>query len=366
ALAELEARLAAPTRELLRGDARRLAERLRRAALEAHLSQMEGFLQQGHFARRVAAGAGADAIEGDLELIRSAWAELGLDAELVARIDRLLAARIHALYLGARALVTESWRSRQRALAGLAGQDLLNRPLHALTQEEIERMKEVVEALARRLKERLGRRRRRMRRGNLDAHRTSRRSLRYDGLPLELVYRRRPRHRPDLVLLVDVSDSVRNVARFFLHLTWTLQEVFERVRSFVFVSDLGEATPLLKEADVHRAVDLSLTGRVVSLYANSNYGRAFAEFHARYLGAVGPRTTVIVLGDGRNNRNPSGAAYLADIKRRARRVVWLCPEPRRSWGFGDSLMPTYAKHCDLAEPVITLGDLARVAERILG
>ncbi len=196
--------------------------------------------------------------------------------------------------------------------------------------------------------------------------RTLRRNLGLGGLPARLSFRHRRPERPDVVVLCDVSESVRHVSRMMLLFLYTLQSLFTRVRSFVFVSDLGEVTAAFRrEKDVARAVDLATASKVVSLYGNSNYGRAFRTFRRDHLGAVTRRTTVIVIGDGRNNYNLPQAEVLDEVRRRARRVVWICPEERWAWGTGDSEMPLYAAHVDRVATVTRLADLEEVAEALV-
>src|SRR5262249_26010548 len=132
-----------------------------------------------------------------------------------------------------------------------------------------------------------------------------------------------------------------------------------------FVSDLGETTELFREHDLGRAVELAYGGAIVSVYANSNYGRALSQFRERHLDAVTGKTTVIVIGDGRNNYNPSHAACLSDVRRRAKRIVWLNPEPRTNWAFGDSAMREYAPHCDRIDLVFNLSTLKKVVDALV-
>jgi uncharacterized protein with von Willebrand factor type A (vWA) domain len=181
-------------------------------------------------------------------------------------------------------------------------------------------------------------------------------------VPFRLVWRRRRPDRPRIVILCDISDSVRHVSRFMLELTYLLQDLFDKVRSFVFVSDIGETTALFREHEIGRAIALAYGGAVVSVYANSNYGQAFSRFRRSHLDAVTARTTVLVIGDGRNNYNPAHAAALGDIRRRSKRLVWLNPEPPASWSFGDSAMREYAPHCDRVELVYNLATLKQVID----
>jgi uncharacterized protein with von Willebrand factor type A (vWA) domain len=138
------------------------------------------------------------------------------------------------------------------------------------------------------------------------------------------------------------------------------------VRTFVFVSDLAEVTERLRaERDPGRAADLAVAARGVSLSANSNYGRALRAFHRGFLASVTRRTTVLVIGDGRTNHAPPEAWVLDELRRRARRLLWICPEDRAAWGVGDSEMPRYAARCDRVATAATLDELEGLAEQLV-
>jgi uncharacterized protein with von Willebrand factor type A (vWA) domain len=192
-----------------------------------------------------------------------------------------------------------------------------------------------------------------------------RKALGTGGVPFSLQLRRARIERPKLVVLCDISDSVRHVSRFMLQFAYTLQELFSEVRSFVFVSDLAECTSLFRRYELHKAVDVAYAGGVVNVYANSNFGRAFATFARDHIDAVGGRTTVIVIGDGRNNYNPTETWALAAIRARGKRLLWLNPEPPASWAFGDSAMRDYEPLCDRVEAVNNLDSLARVVDDLV-
>jgi uncharacterized protein len=77
------------------------------------------------------------------------------------------------------------------------------------------------------------------------------------------------------------------------------------------------------------------------------------------------RTTVIVIGDGRNNYNAPESWVLDELRRKARRLVWICPEATWGWGSGDSEMPLYAAQCDRVASVTSLAELEDVAETLV-
>ena len=156
--------------------------------------------------------------------------------------------------------------------------------------------------------------------------------------------RGRRRSLPEIMVLADVSRSVADFSRFTLQLVYALSSQFGRVRSFVFVDAVDEVTEQLRDragvAEAMRALGTS-TG-ITRFDGHSDYGHAFTEFWRRWGAEVTPRTTLIVLGDARNNHRASQSWVLGEVRRRARKVYWLNPEPVSSWDTGDSLMSEYA------------------------
>ncbi len=362
-LARLAPSLSPLARAALDGDAGLLARLLRGAALVIDFSALEASTQLGFYGRRLLAGAGGAGLAAELDAFPRALAEGGLDG---ARVERV-AARVRA----ALATVEDAARryadlERQARAERRREGSLQQRGFATLSRQEIVRTEAAVRRLAERLRDRLARRERSRRRGALHLRRTIRKNLGWGGVPARLSFRSRHRARPDVVVLCDVSDSVRHVSRLMLVFVHTLQSLFSRVRSFVFVSDLGEVTDAFRaEKDVSRAADLATAGRAVSLAGNSNYGRALTTFHRNFLGAVTSRTTVLLIGDGRSNYLPPESWVLRELRRRARRVLWICPEERWAWGSGDSEMLLYAGQVDRVAVATRLADLEEIAESLV-
>ncbi len=310
------------------------------AGKTAALDRMQSPMQIGFYTQRLLDSAGASRAQTDLiairERLRDAPGNRGNElADAVAE-------ELENFRGLARSHVQEAFRRRNSTLyEDLRRQQLEERSFVNLRPEEMEQITLEVKRLAERLKGALAVRRRRQRRGHLDVRRTLRHAYRTGGLPFVPMFRRRRRDRPKLVLLCDVSDSVRSVARFLLIFAYAVQEVFSRTRCFVFVSDLGETTDLFKEHPVEHAIQLAYGGSIISVAANSNYGRAFGMFDELHRDAVDHNTTVVVIGDGRNNYNDANTGALASIQRKAGRVLWMNPEPPGAWGFGDSAMRLY-------------------------
>ena len=235
-----------------------------------------------------------------------------------------------------------------------------------VTADEQTEMRRAVKPLARRLATRLAVKRKRARRGRLDPRRTMRRSLATGGVPIEPAWRSRKITRPELLLICDVSGSVAAFAKFTLMFCHALQGQFARVRSFAFIDTVDEVTNLFEEGDFTEAMRrLSSEADLVWLDGHSDYGHAFERFHAGWAESITPRTTVLVLGDARNNYRAANSWVLADVRRRARRLYWLNPEPAATWNSGDSIAREYARYCDDMVECRTLRQLSKFVERIV-
>jgi uncharacterized protein len=360
-LRALGGQLAPLTEAALSGDRSGLAHLLRGATLQLDFSQLQSPLQSGFFARRLLAAAGGDRLQSDMEALQAELTQRGLSAAGVELVGQRLAAALRGVEEAARREVERQGKARIRRNDG----PLAERNLQTLSRFELAQAESAVRRLAERLKARLVRRERSRRKGALNVRRTLRRNMVWGGVPMVPRFRSRRPERPEVVVLCDVSDSVRNVSRLMLLFTHTLQSLFARVRSFVFVSDLGEVTENFRRLEPAEAIDLAVAGQAVSLQSNSNYGMAFTRFVQRELPSIRRRTTVLVIGDGRNNFNASGAWALREIRRKARQLLWICPEEERAWGFGDSEMRTYAPICTRVTVIRTLEDLTRVADALV-
>ncbi|HVB78828.1 MAG TPA: VWA domain-containing protein, partial [Candidatus Binataceae bacterium] len=227
-------------------------------------------------------------------------------------------------------------------------------PFAAYTDLEYEAARGALAPLARRFRLRLGRRLHAAPRGRVDFRRTIRASLQHGGVLAELRFRaRRPRH-VDLLILADVSGSVRYCSALMLELVAGVFGHFRRVRSFVFIDRLAEA----EFAGGHVATEPGL-----DLYARSDFGRVLGELWERRAELLSRATLMLILGDGRNNRRPARADLLRDLRRLCRAVVWLIPEPEERWGTGDSAIHQYAREVDSLHRCANLSELERSLER---
>ncbi len=254
-----------------------------------------------------------------------------------------------------RELVEEEIRRRLVADRGMeAMARTLRKPLpedvdfmHA-SREEMLALQRAIYPLTRSLAARLAQRRRRRHRGSLDFRKTVRASLSYGGVPAEPKFRHPHPSKPEIMVVADISGSVASFARFTLQFVHAMASQFSKVRSWVFIDGIDEVTGFFHDTeDIGEAVHkVNTEADVVWVDGHSDYGHAFQVFHDRHLREITHKSSVILLGDARNNYHASQAWVISDIQKRARHVYWLNPEPRGYWDTGDSIISDYAAYCD--------------------
>jgi uncharacterized protein len=325
----------------------------------------ESELLLGFETHRLLRDAGLDRSGAALRWLRSRlFAVLGVRGEALADA---VAAEIERLRDEVRSHVRSLHATRVAALAERSARGgIATKPFAALTQSEAEAVRRALRRLASGLERRARVRARRASRGHVDVRRTVRASLGTGGVPFIIHRKARRRDLPKIVLLCDISESVKTVSALLLEFTYAAQKLFEDVRTFVFVSELGETTGLFARESAKDAVEQAWRGAgVVRTDENSNYGRVLRTFQARHLATVDRRTIVVILGDGRTNYQNAGADVLDRIREKAAALYWFCPEPRGRWSKGDSAMLSYASKCSAAYEVTCAADIERIARAMI-
>lgn len=293
--------------------------------------------------------------------------QMGMRRETLQRLAQIAEENLRRLeeqfeqYVGAQ--IAQQMAKERRERQPLRTTNLMQRSFDTLSEREIAELRLQVRRLAAQLRSRAALRQRRGKRGMLDAKRTLRANLRYGNVPIEL--KRKQRHlKPKLVLICDVSTSVRRAVEFMLRLVYELQDQIHSTHSFVFIDDIADVSA---EFAAHRpevAIERVLEEHPPGHY-NTNLGYSLAHFCKDYLDTVDHRTTVIILGDARNNYLDPRLDAFQQIKQRARRIIWLNPENQRLWNTGDSDMWQYEPYCDAVHEVSNLTQLANAIDRLL-
>jgi len=330
---------------LLAQDRNQLSAAIASASAAAGLSEIRYFTQRGLFGSRVLDAMGMQRLRDDLDKLTESNPALA---------ERLQAAT-DALRETVRDAIAQALLLYGREDAETLRNDILrNAQLSRIEPRQIAAMQALIRQIARRLRERYAKPRKRQRRGHLDVRRTLRRNAAWGGVPFLTAWKRRRRDKPKIVALCDVSGSVARVSDFFLLLIHSLHELVSDVRSFAFSGNLIEVSDILdgKPPEEAMAEIMSKVG-----FGSSDYGSSLADFEKAFMASVTPQTTVIVLGDARSNNLDPRADILRRISERAKRVVWLNPEGRTTWGWGDSEMPRYQTFCNVARQCSTAKQL---------
>ncbi|HUN49879.1 MAG TPA: VWA domain-containing protein [Candidatus Sulfotelmatobacter sp.] len=343
-----------PLARMLTGNDRAaLAAAMERAADAVGVSDIRFFTQTNIYARRMMEQMGLEALEREIARLRAEGTTEAVG--LAQRLDRGRG------YLGDQ---VRDFVERQLAVfARGANEQLRDEFLQAarlsnLDRRDFERMRVIVRAMAKRLATRYGRVRRRRRRGHLDVRRTLRRNMAFDSIPFVTVWKQRKIDKPRVVVLCDVSGSVASVAQFLLLFVYSLNEALADIRSFAFSGNLIEVSDIVEQETIEDAIAKIL--KEIG-FGSSNYGRSLADFAEKCLDAVDSKTTVIVMGDARGNNTDPRTDIMKLVFERSKRVIWLNPEFRSSWGTGDSDMYRYAPYCH----VLTVCNSVRHLERTL-
>ncbi len=352
---------------MLTQDLSQLENMIRQAAEQAGTERIENLLQVGFFSRRTTEQLGMEGAGQELEALAERMRAQGMGDEAIAQMQALIRKLMETVRRTVRNFTErELQQQNHNYMEKFRREMLTEKSFYHLTEDEILRMREVVARLAQRIKNILSIRKKRLKRGKLDLHQTLRRNMARGGIPFEVIFKTRRKDRPKLVIMCDVSSSVANVSRFMLQFMYSLQEAFTKIRCYVFVAELGEVTDVFKNGDVSSAVEKALEGGdVINVYTRSNFGYAFHEFWKNHLSAIDNKTTVIILGDARNNYNDARAWCVRDIQNKAKNLVWLNPESPSAWGFGDSVMDRYLPYCDVVEECRNLRQLSKVVDQIL-
>lgn len=337
---------------LLSGDAAQLSMSMAQAGRDANLSSIALFTQKGLFARRVMDNMGL--------------AELNAEVSSLETEDDLsalqLAQALRRARDGLRSQVRDAVEREFLLHADHDGrrlrEDLLKRvKLSNIDRRNFKHLKVIVMRMAKRLETMATRKRKVFRRGHLHVPRTLRSNMSYDGALFDLRWKSKKIGRPKIFAVCDVSGSVANYARFMLMFLYSLEAVVPRVRAFAFSSYLGEVTGWFEKADIETAIQHTLQEYSGG---STDYGRAFQDLHDICLDEIDHRSSIIMLGDARNNYGDPRQGLLQTLYERAGRIIWLNPEPRGNWFVGDAEMRAYLPYCHQARVCNSLEHLERL------
>jgi len=339
---------------LLSDDRSGLAAALEQATSESGIQNIRFFTQRNLYVRRILDRMGLRDVERGLDALRGQGQQAAAD-----RLEN----RVAALRDQARDLVERNLLLFARGETEKFREELLKSArLSNLERRDLERMRVLVRAMAKRLAARYAKTRRRRLRGQLDVRRTLRRNMGWGGVPFITVWKQKRIEKPRVMVLCDVSGSVAPMAQFLLMFLYALNEALSDIRSFAFAGSLIEVSDILEAEPIEAAI-----AKIMHLmgFGSSNYGNSLADFAEGWERNVSNKTTIIVLGDARGNRTDPRTEIMQRLSLRAKRIIWLNPEFRSAWGTGDSDMFRYAPYCNVVTVCNTLRHLERVIADLL-
>ena len=342
---------------LLSGDRMELMIRLAEAGREVEVNQIVVFTQKGLYTRKIMEAMG----------LKGMQEEIGELQDEGGRPQMHLAGRLKNARERLREQVRDYVEKQFFLHADESGKQLREELLKKVKLSNLEKrnfkdVQEIVFKMAKKLIAVHSKRRKTFKRGQLDVRKTLRNNMQYDGMLFDIKWKSQKVDRPKVMCICDVSGSVSNYSRFLLMFLYSLAEILPKVRSFAFSSDLGEVTRLFQQSNLEEAM-----ARTMRDFGNgsTDYGQMLEDFRAHCMKDVNSKTTVIILGDARNNYGDPREDILREVYDKAQRVIWLNPEPRSSWTVGDAEMKKYAPCCHQAEVCNSLTHLERVVSNLL-
>lgn len=363
ALRQFGERLREMLERLLRGE-QLSKEELEQLGQMVGLNQADDLRYREWMARRMQRALQFDEVRKAMEEVMQLMAQMGMNKQRMEQMRQLIQANMQGLeeqlrqFAGQKIAENMSEQRPEDALDGL-----MDRPFNALSDDDMHKLRKEVRRLAALLRSRVALRQKRAKTGQLDAKATIRANLRHGSVPFDIKHRDR-KVKPKLVVICDISTSMRYCSELMLSLVYELQDLVTKTHAFAFIDHLEYITPDFQGNDANQAIGQVLV-RMPPGYYSTDMGHGLQNFADDYLDTIDSRTTLIVVGDGRNNYNDPRLDIFSMMARRSRRTLWLNPEMPMMWGTGDSDMLEYAPICDTILQVSTLAELTAAVDRLL-
>jgi hypothetical protein len=337
---------------LVQNDRNELTVAMNRAGEQVGLQQIQMFTQKGQFTRKILDALGEEHIRNAVIELEKAESPALVE---VQRYRDILREQVRD-YVEREYLLHAEGKTRQ-----FMDEILSKTRLNNIEHMYLHKVHELVRKMAKKLASRHSRKRRQLKRGKLDMAKTMRKGIPNDGVMFNTYWRRVRKEKPQILAVCDVSGSVAAYAKFLLLFLYSLQDVLPKVRSFAFSSHLGEVSDYFDDYSVEKAIEL-----INWKYGGAtDYGNSLMDFARLALDDINSNTTVIILGDARNNNGDPKLEIMQSIYQRSRQVIWLNPESRRAWGTGDSEMLRYQSACHFSAECNNLKQLERIVDQLL-
>ena len=327
------------------------------------LNQADDLNYQKWMAQRMMRAMAFPEVQKAMRELMEQLEQMGMNRERVDQIREMVRQNMQGMqeqieqFAGER--IAENLSERPR---GENIDNLMNRPFQALSDSEKKLLQREVKRLAAALRTRIALRQKRMKSGQLDPKATIRANLKYQGVPMEIKHKDRVR-KPKIVVICDVSTSMRFCSELMLSFLFALQGQVRKTHAFAFIDHLESISEDFNGSNADEAIQ-SVLWRMPSGHYNTDLGRALGNFNDGYMDTLNSGTTLLIVGDGRNNYNDPRLEIFSAMSRRSTRTIWLNPEPQSMW-HGDSDMPKYASLCSNVLKVSNLKELAEAVDKLM-
>lgn len=343
-------------------------EQLSREELEAlgrmvGLNQADNLRYQNWMAQRMMRALAFPEVREALRELMEQLAQMGMNRDRIEQIQNMIQQNMQGMreqieqFAGER--IAENLSNKP---PGERMDNLMNRPFNALSDADKKALQHEVKRLAAMLRTRIALRQKRAKSGQLDPKATIRRNLKYHGVPMEILHKDRTR-KPKIVVICDISTSMRFCSELMLSFLYALQGQVRKTHAFAFIDHLEYISEDFSGSNADEAI-ASVLWRMPSGHYNTDLGWSLQNFQDNFMDTLNGRTTLIIVGDGRNNYYDPRLDIFSTMTRRAARTIWLNPEPPLLW-HGDSDMPRYAPLCDNVLKVSNLRELAEAVDALM-
>src|SRR5215211_5630494 len=338
-------------------------EELEQLAQMVGLNQVDDLRYQEWMAQRMMRALAFPEVREALRELMEQLQQMGMSKERVEQMREMIQQNMQGLEQQIRQFAGERIAENlSEQPAGDSTDNLMNRPFHALADDEKKTLQREVKRLAAALRTRIALRQKRAKTGQLDPKSTIRSNLKYQGVPMEIKYRNRIR-KPKIVVICDVSTSMRFCSELMLSFLFALQGQVSKTHAFAFIDHLEYISEDFSGSNADEAI-ASVLWRMPSGHYNTDLGWSLNNFNEEYMSTLNGQTTLLLVGDGRNNYNDPRLDIFSTMSRRASRTIWLNPEPPHLW-HGDSDMPKYAILCNNVLKVSNLRELTEAVDSLL-
>jgi uncharacterized protein with von Willebrand factor type A (vWA) domain len=343
-------------------------EPLTRSELEAlgklvGLNQADNLNYQNWMAQRMMRALAFPEVREAMKELMEQLAQMGMSRDRVEEMREMIQQNMQGMqeqinrFAGER--IAENLSERPR---GENIDNLMNRPFQALSDADKKLLQREVKRLAAALRTRIALRQKRMKSGTLDPKSTIRANLKYHGVPMEIKHKDKIK-KPKIVVICDVSTSMRFCSELMLSFLFALQGQVRKTYAFAFIDHLESISEDFNGANADEAIQ-SVLWRMPSGHYNTDLGWSLNDFQNEYMDTLNSGTTLLIVGDGRNNYYDPRLDIFSTMARRASRTIWLNPEPPTLW-HGDSDMPKYAPLCNNVLKVSNLRELANAVDELM-